>query len=60
MLRDVQGQKNHFFCALRAFSFLELQVISKISLPGIPLAKYLYNDVVKSFILQNLPYPVNA
>lgn len=60
MLRDVQGQKNHFFCALRAFSFLELQVISKNLSSWYSLAKYLYNDVVKSFILQNLPYPINA
>ena len=52
-LRSIKGQLNHFFCVLRAFCFLELQVAHRHIENWYSLRQSLYRDVIKSFILSN-------
>ena len=60
MVRNTQGQINHFFCVLRAFSFLERQVIQNKLSNWYSLAKNIYYSVIKKFITDHLNSFVTA
>jgi len=50
MVRSAQGQRNHLFCVLRAFSFLEKQVMAKHIVNWYAESKSLYDGVIKNYI----------
>lgn len=58
MLRTTSGIKNHFFCAIRAFSQLELMRAEALIGNWYELHRNLSIQVVRDFILEHLPQPL--
>ena len=59
-VRQTVAISNHIFAAISAFVHLQLQCIHKLITNCYSLKRNLFNDVIRSFILDNLatPFPV--
>lgn len=60
MIRRKQGQLNHFFCSLLAFSWLEIRVKKKEQENWYSFRRNLYTEVTRSFIKNWFSNEVNA
>lgn len=60
MVRSRKGQENHLFCVLRAFSFLEKQVVRKRIQSWYTISNALYDEAIRSFIRSQGVCFVNA
>ena len=59
-VRNEQAIRNHFFCALRAFSKLQTMRIEGIIENLYQVSRQLFIPVIRQFILENLSKPVPA
>lgn len=59
-VRNEQAIRNHFFCALRAFSMLQTMRIEGVIDNLYQVSRQLFIPVIQKFILENLSKPVSA
>jgi hypothetical protein len=59
-VRNEQAIRNHFFCALRAFSQLQTMRIEGVIDNLYQVSRQLFIPVIRKFILENIAKPVSA
>ena len=59
-VRNGQAIRNHFFCALRAFSHLQTMRIEGLIQNVYQVSRQLFIPVIRQFIMNNLTEPVSA